>query len=334
MSRAGGSGWLRALLSGMVARRVAALAMALAMGAPTALGAQSTAAGFRGPGDVAPRRTDGESWLFPGVRYFRRLFADPFDPRLSIGLIRTSLFETRGPERLAYTRSPGRDTEVQAAPSIGMTFPVFRLAGDSAAGITIGAQAAVFARFRIEHPSRDDLGQDWFVGMPIEAAWGTSSSLRVRLIHRSSHLGDEFSANTGARRIEFGGEAFDLLVARGAGGLRFYGGAGWIFHSNTASTAVLQTFERPDRYTAQAGLDGEWHPFADGRIAVQAGIDWQSAERTAWRPTWALAGGLRANVGRGVAGLVIRHTGGRSTLGQFFLTQEEVWTVEVGLAGS
>ena len=32
-------------------------------------------------------------------------------------------------------------------------------------------QAGVFARFRIELPSRDDLGQDWVVAMPIEAAW-------------------------------------------------------------------------------------------------------------------------------------------------------------------
>lgn len=287
---------------------------------------------------LAPATARGQSnrsaqptWLFPDTKYFRDPIADPYTPRLSIGLVRTDLFESRGPERPAYLRSPGTEAEVQAAAAIGMTFPVFHVAElEGGGGITIGATAGVFARFRIEKPSRDDLGQDWFIGMPVDATWG-ESSLRFRLIHRSSHLGDEFSYTTGGQRIEFGGEAFDLLMAREFAGVRVYGGAGWIFHSNTSQTAVLRLLERSDRYTLQAGLDGEWRPFADPRIAVRAGADWQSTERTDWRAMWALAGGLRAEVGQGAASLLLRYTSGRSALGQFFLTREHVWSLEVGL---
>jgi hypothetical protein len=276
--------------------------------------------------------TGTDSWLFPGVKYFRELFADPYDPRLSIALVRTDLFESRGPERPPYERSPGTEPEVQAAAAIGVAFPIFHVHRGEGSGVTIGVQAGVFARFRIEHPSRDDLGQDWFVGMPIDAAWGTSA-LRFRLIHRSSHLGDEFSETTGGRRIEFGGEAFDLLLAREVGPIRAYGGAGWIFHSNTGATRVLRELDRPDRFTAQAGLDGVWRPFADPRLSIRAGADWQSAERTKWRSTWALAGGFAADTGRGGASIVLRYTGGQSALGQFFLTAEEAFTLEVGIRG-
>ena len=273
----------------------------------------------------------GSGWLFPDVSYFRAVLADPHDPRLSIGLIRTNLFGSRGPERPAYVRSPGDGAEIQAAAAIGATFPVFHVSRSADGGLTIGAQAGVFARFRIEHPSRDDLGQDWFIGMPIDAAWG-ESSLRFRLIHHSSHLGDEFIESTGGRRVEVGGEAFDLLLARQLGAIRVYGGGGWVFHSNTATTEILRELGRSDRLTLHAGLDGEWKPFAEQRLSVRAGADWQSAQRTGWRSMWALAGGLRADVGHGSTTLLIRYTGGQSALGQFFLTGEEVWTLEVGLS--
>lgn len=298
----------------MTARDRFVLTAALALIAPAPLYAQAA----------------DEGWLFPDVTYFSHLIADPHDPRLAIGLIRTDLFESRGPERPAYTRSPGSGPEVQAAAAIGTAFPIFHVQHDDDGGVTIGVEAGVFARFRIEKPSRDDLGQDWFVGMPINAAWG-SSSMRFRLVHRSSHLGDEFAESTGGERIEFGGEALDLLFARRFGSIRAYGGAGWIFHSNTSATSILRSLDRSDRYTAQAGVDGEWRPFADPRITVRAGADWQSAQRTNWQPTWALAGGVQADVGHGGASLMLRYSGGRSALGQFFLTREQTWSLEVGL---
>lgn len=271
------------------------------------------------------------AWLFPGVHYFRSPLADPIAPRFAIALVHTSLFETRGPERPVYDRSPGTDAEIQAAAAIGVTLPVFHIISwPEGGGVVVGAQAAVFARFRIQRPSRDDLGQDWVVGMPIEVAWD-ESSVRLRFVHRSSHLGDEFAASTGGKRIEFGGESIDLLMAREYGAIRVYGGGGWILHSNTDDTAILRSEQRSDRYTLQAGGDAEWRPFDDPRISLLAGADWQSAQRTNWRSSFAFAAGLRARAGTGEVDLLVRYTDGASALGQFFLTTERAFGLEVVL---
>ena len=70
-----------------------------------------------------------------------------------------------------------------------------------------------------------------FVGGGFEMqhkAW----SGRAAIIHRSSHLGDEFIEMTGAERIEFGSEQLDLLAAYDVAGIaRVYGGGSWIFRS-------------------------------------------------------------------------------------------------------
>jgi hypothetical protein len=151
----------------------------------------------------------------------------------------------------------------------------------------------------------------------------------VRIAHRSSHLGDEFSATTGARRIEFGGEAIDGLAAyRFPGIARVYGGGGWIFHSNTSATRVLRDAGRSDRFTVQAGADGEWFP-AGGPLGVSAGVDWQAAERSKWAGGLAVAGGVSARANGRVARLMLRFYDGNAYLGEFFLTQERFWSIEV-----
>jgi hypothetical protein len=267
------------------------------------------------------------SILLPNFRHFPSPAGDPIEPRFAIGLAVTNLFETRGPERPAFAVAPASGTEVQASAAIGGTIPLLQLVGGR---VVVAAQAGVFARFRIERPSRDDLGQDWVVGVPIEVAWSRMSA-RIRIVHRSSHLGDEFTEATGARRIEMGGESIDGLFAYRVSGIRLYGGGGWIFHSNTDNTDVLVRRGRLDRFTVQAGADTEMRPFGDPRLSLVAGADWQSAERTAWRGTLGFAGALRVQMGTREARLAARYAGGNSALGQFFLTPEEVWTLELVL---
>jgi len=269
--------------------------------------------------------------VLPGIRYFESPIADPLEPRFAVGLVYTNLFDSQGPERQPYTRPPGPGREVQAMAAVGTTIPLILLQQSEDGGIVVSAVAGVYARFRIERPSRDDVGQDWTVGMPIEFSWGATAA-RLRIVHRSSHLGDELAVSTGARRIEVGGEAVDALFARKFGALRVYGGAGWIFHSNTDNTAVLRARAQPDRYTVQAGGDGVFHPFSNERLSIVAGADWQSAQRTNWRSTYAVAGGLRLESGPREARLVARFAGGASTIGQFFLTTEQAWSLELFLA--
>jgi Protein of unknown function (DUF1207) len=280
------------------------------------------------PAAAAAQNRERPPTLLPGVRYFESPVADPIEPRFAIGLAYTNLFDRQGPERAPYTRPPGPGREVQAAAAIGTTIPLILLHQGENGGVVVSAVAGVYARFRIERPSRDAVGEDWTVGMPVEMSWGASMA-RFRIIHRSSHLGDELAQATGARRIEVGGEAVDALLARRLGALRVYGGAGWIFHSNTDNTAILRSRNQPDRFTVQAGADGEFHPFSNERLSIVAGADWQSAERTDWRSTFGLAGGLRLESGTREARLIARYVGGVSTIGQFFLTNEQAWSLEL-----
>jgi len=267
------------------------------------------------------------SVLLPAVRHFASPVADPFEPRFAIGLVRTNLFESVGPERPDYTTSPGTDAEVQATAAIGATFPIALIAGASGS-VVIAVQAGVFARFRIQKPSRDDLGQDWVVGVPIEMAWNNASA-RIRIAHRSSHLGDEFSESTGAQRVEVGGETIDGLFALRFGAVRVYGGGGWVFHSNTDNTDILRDLDREDRFTLQAGGDAEFRPFTNRRLSIVAGADWQSNERTNWHSMFALAAAIRATAGSRDIRFTTRYSGGASALGQFFLTREQAWSVEL-----
>lgn len=268
--------------------------------------------------------------LFPGEHHFSSPIADPVEPRFGIALLVTDLLRTPGRERAPFTTAAGDNRDVQAAAAIGGTFPLVSLFDRPEGGITISAQAGVFARFRVELPSRDDLGQDWIVGMPVEARWNALST-RFRMVHRSAHIGDEFAESTGAERIEFGGETVDLLIAWKPGNIRLYGGGGWIFHSNTDNTAALEQEDQPDRFALQAGLDGAWRPWSDSRFVLVAGADYQAAERTRWKRALALAGGVEFRSAGGTAQLVLRLLDGVSPMGQFFLTRERYTSLELVL---
>jgi Protein of unknown function (DUF1207) len=269
--------------------------------------------------------------VLPPFRYFASPFADPIEPRMSIGLLATDVLASQGGERPFFALDDPEDAahDVQAAAAIGITIPFLELAEWDGGGMILTGMAGVHARFRIEYPSRDDLGQDWIVGGGIEAAWDALST-RVRISHRSSHLGDEFVNDTGAERIEFGGEALDAMAAYTFPGIaRVYGGGSWIFRSYTdKQVAALVAIGRRDRLVVQLGSDGEWE-LGDGRFALVGGIDWQTAERTNWRSAVALGGGVTVHAHGRSLGLVARWFDGVSSLGEFFLTPETFWSFEL-----
>lgn len=268
--------------------------------------------------------------VLPGRAWFRPPLADPLEPRFGVGLLQTDILSRRGPERAPFTIADPDDaaSDLVAAVALGITIPLYELSRWPGGGLLLTGHAGVFSRFRIEYPSRDDMGQDWVVGGGLEArrdAWQG----RLRIHHRSSHLGDEFVQATGATRIEFGGEAIEAMtsyaVTRAA---RVYGGGGWIFHSMTAAETVLAELGRDDRWLAQLGADIESYPWAGGHVGVRAGLDWQAAQRTNWRSAFAAAAGIDVR-NAAAMGLLVRYFTGPSTMGEFFLTREAYWSVEL-----
>lgn len=271
--------------------------------------------------------------LLPHVHYFDRLLADPLEPRLGLGLQQTDLFKRApaGAERPPFTLPDPENaaSDVEASAVIGGSIPLWHLKEwPGKGGIVITAQAAVFARFRIEYPTREDVGQDWLVGMPIEFAYNRFSG-RFRIMHRSAHIGDELVEITGAERIEFGGEYADFIAAYEiANETRVYGGATYNFRSYTERLPALRLRGWHDHAQFQAGTDGGWYPWSKGRIGLVAGFDWQTTQRTNWRSMFAGAGGIAVRTPTRASRVLLRYFHGPSTVGEFFLTPETVWGIE------
>jgi hypothetical protein len=271
-----------------------------------------------------------EQRFVPDVRYFRTPIADPFGQRIAVGIQHTDLLESQGPERPEFTLPDPADaaSDVVAAVSLGVIFPLIHLSESERGGVMMYADARVFSRFRLEYESRDDMGQDWFVGGGFEMrhdAW----SGRAAIIHRSSHLGDEFIEMTGAERIEFGSEQLDLMAAYELPGIaRIYGGGSWIFRSYLGWEPQLVALGVKDRAVLQVGADNVWRPRAGSPLAIYAGLDVQTAERTDWDVGIAAAAGIGVQARRSLR-LMARLYDGPSTMGEFFLTPERYFTVEL-----
>lgn len=268
--------------------------------------------------------------LLPEVRYMRAPLADPTSPRIAVGLMRTTLLATQGPERPPFTlERPGAAAEEYvAAVGIGAVFPLLQVAEWEGGGANLVVDGRVFARFRIEYPTRDDMGQDWYVGGAVEAARYRWSG-RAGIMHRSSHMGDEFMLSTGAERIEFGGEQLDLKVAYDVPGVaRVYGGGAWVFRSYLRWEDRLEALGVQDRAIVQLGVDREWQPWPDPRFQLFAGADYFSAERTNWHPSFAGVAGVGIRQARSLR-VMLRGFSGRSHMGEFFLTPERYLSLEV-----
>lgn len=273
--------------------------------------------------------------ILPHVRYFEAPIADPLEPRLGVGLLRTNLFRAapEGRERSRPFFIPDPEDaadDVNAFTAVGGTLPWYHVAKWSdSTGIVMGVTAGVLGRFRIEYPTREDVGQDWFVGMPIEVAKGKWSG-RFRFIHRSSHLGDEVVETTGASRIEVGGEYIDVMAAyKVVPNARVYGATSWIFRSYTEYTPVLMERGGHDRTLVQLGADAHAYPWVNGNLGLVAGVDWRRAQRTEWKDSFAAAAGLALKTPTRRATFLVRYFSGVSLLEQFFLTPEKYWSIEL-----
>ena len=280
-------------------------------------------------------QTSAGNWdrFLPHIHYFRPLIADVQEARMALGLMQTDLFERApdGAERPPFSLPDPEDsnTDVDAFAGIGGSLPLWHFKKwPGHGGVVASAQLGVFARFRIEYPTREDAGQDWYVGMPIEFSYDKWAG-RVRIMHRSSHLGDELIEISHARRIEFGGEFLDFILARTLfDDVRVYGGATYNFRSYTEYLPALRVRGWHDDLATQAGVDATWYKWSNGHFGIAAGIDWQSHERTNWRSMFAIAAGPAIKTNTRATRLLARYYHGPSAMGEFFLTPETYWALE------
>lgn len=292
------------------------------------------AAQARSEGAAAPRAGQARTEWFSGQPAFRPLIADPNEPRNTAALLYTDLLLDSGDpaERPPFelVRSDGRD--LQGAVGLGFSQPVVSFRGQDSSVIDVGWMVTVFSRFRLEEPSRDELLTDWYVGVPITVTDGALSG-RFRLLHHSSHMGDE-AQEQGARRIEYSWEGVDALVAyEPLAHTRVYGG-GTVVLRNNSYVLVRDRFGDygpvtvTEKGAIQAGAETGWFGWAGGRAGLVAAVDYQAADRSSWRAQWSFAAGPSLEY-RALSGkLLVRCFHGPSAAGEFFLTEENYCGLE------
>ena len=156
----------------------------------------------------------GEAKAFPMGDLFRPLIADPKQPQFFVSF---NHFRSAG---VRYT---------MASVGFGETFGMYRFFGSREGdGLQLSVEGALFVQFNMDAPSHDLINADYTIGIPATYRLG-DNSLRFRIYHQSSHLGDEFLRSVNPpERVNLSYEAIELIYSRGWRGWRGYGGGEYL----------------------------------------------------------------------------------------------------------
>jgi len=234
--------------------------------------------------------------FLPGDNLFEPLIADPRWPRFSIG----------------YRYFPSESRNVASA-TFGETIALYRARGTSGGLGEIGFQAAVFSIFDLDAPSFDLVNTDFFAGLHATYRIDDLSTL-FRVLHQSSHLGDEFLLRNRIDRINLSFEGVDLKLSyRFFDWLRLYIGGAYLFDLDPRDL-------KP--WTTQGGIELQtpWRLWGDSARLVTA-LDLQNREENRWSTEISVRGGLQferpQRFGRKIS-LLVEYYKGHSPNGQFF----------------
>lgn len=172
----------------------------------------------------------------------------------------------------------------------------------------------VFSRFDLGGPDQALIEVHYRLGVLLRARFGEVAA-RAELYHVSSHLGDEFLVDTGARPISTSREGLEfMLQGSPAPGLAVYGGPG----------VLLRATDDFEPLSVRAGASWELPPGSSARL--HASVDLFTWEELEWKP--AIAAEIGAGLGRGSrVGLLLGF--GPSRAEQFFRHSERLIGVSV-----
>lgn len=210
---------------------------------------------------------------FPQDQIFCPLIADPKEPRSFVSWLRGTFRSLDDPT--------GTGTTVGSV-GIGDSFGLVRWnVPEGGEGVQLDLVGAIFAQFDLGAPSTDLINADYIIGLPLTFR-RHGFSIRTKVYHQSSHLGDEFllrGEDVERKNLSF--ESFEFLTSQEMGALRVYGGGERLFNRDPASLASKLWHAgaelRTPRAVAQlvAGVDvkasevHDWSPATSGRIGVQ-----------------------------------------------------------------
>jgi len=184
---------------------------------------------------------------------------------------------------------------------------------------------ALFAQFNMDSPSHDLINADYTVGIPLTFRY-EEFSMRVRLYHQSSHLGDEYLLRYHPKRVNLSYEAFSLLLAREFGRFRLYGGGEYRLDRDPSTLSPGM---------AEWGLEyrGGEPLFGSGRL--MAGLDVKNDQANSWNPSASLKAGLEfgsPNPRRRHLRFFLVGYDGYSPYGQFYKEKVQYYGFEVDFA--
>ena len=237
-----------------------------------------------------------EFGLLPGGNLFEPPVADPRWPRFSIG----------------YRYFTDEATNVASA-NFGETIALYRERGPYNGLWEVGFQAGVFSIFDLDSSSFDLVNSDFFAALHATYRIGDLSTF-FRVLHQSSHLGDEFLLRNRIDRINLSFEGLDLKLSYTLfDWLRLYGGGAYLFHRDPSDLKPWST---------QGGIELQtpWRFWADSARFVTA-LDLQNREENKWSTEVSVRGGLQferaQRFGRRIS-LLVEYYKGHSPNGQFF----------------
>lgn len=255
---------------------------------------------------------------FPNDDVFRPLLADPKQPQF---------FATY---QAARNREANTSVNVGSV-GFGENFG-FYSKRRGCNGWQVGILAGVFAQFNLDAPSSDLLNTDFVVGIPVSWRSGLLS-LRARLYHQSSHLGDELLlGNPEFNRVNLSFEEAEALLSLDAPGGwgRVYAGGGYLLHRTPdLERGKVQGGVELRGPTVRSLLFGE--TVGALHVTPVLGADFKSFEELAWNVNTNVVAGLEWSRAAGTRRfrLLFNYYRGFNPYGQFF--NQKIETFGVGL---
>ena len=240
-------------------------------------------------------KPDYELGFLPSGNLFEPLIADPRWPRFSMG----------------YRYFTDEAKNVGSA-TFGETFALYRNRGPFSGLWEVGFQAGVFSIFDLDAPSSDLVNTDFFAALQASYRMNDFSTF-FRILHQSSHLGDEFLLRNRIDRVNLSFEGVNLILSyRPFHWLRLYGGGAYLFDLDPAGIKPWAT---------QAGIELQTPRFWGNTTRLVTALDVQTWQENKWNPEISVRGGFQferpGSFMRKIS-LLLEYYNGNSPNGQFF----------------
>jgi len=214
--------------------------------------------------------------FFPQDQIFCPLIGDPKEARSFVTFLRGTFPSIDDPS--------GEGTSI-ASVGLGDSFGLIRQGGPAASeGVQLDVVGSIFAQFNLGAPSNDLINADYLIGAPLTFR-RRGFSVRARLYHQSSHLGDEYLLSSeDVERENLSFEAVEFLVSQEVGVVRAYAGVERIFRrephalpSKLFHFGVELRSGRARKVQLVGGVDvkttefHDWSPAISGRAGLEFG---------------------------------------------------------------